>query len=301
MAIRLDYVLKETGSNLARNFTLTFAAILGFTARREKHNPGHSTEGKASRDPLKRLSALRAFAQVMNSQHRNPPLNRQIGQGLKAAPSFGVVVTIAGNCTHKRVNHYQRRALHCGYSLAQFGHVLCRIEGPLAAILRNASDEMHPRQIGTGTHQARLERIGNIILAAPDQHVTRLRHGAIRPAPAACNDARQIKRKRGFPGAGITAENMDFRPRQPSIPKPSNRLAFHLIGTKEHYARALERDFPHASRTHGGFRIMFRAHAAISRARSSKSPCGGANIRASRPASRHWRAHCRAASMPAES
>ncbi|MBU6216042.1 MAG: ABC transporter permease [Acidobacteria bacterium] len=28
MAIRLDYVLKETGSNLARNFTLTFAAIL---------------------------------------------------------------------------------------------------------------------------------------------------------------------------------------------------------------------------------------------------------------------------------
>jgi cell division transport system permease protein len=28
VAIRLDYVLKETGSNLARNFTLTFAAIL---------------------------------------------------------------------------------------------------------------------------------------------------------------------------------------------------------------------------------------------------------------------------------
>ncbi|MFZ4669707.1 MAG: cell division protein FtsX [Microthrixaceae bacterium] len=28
MAIRIDYVLKETGSNLARNFTLTFAAIL---------------------------------------------------------------------------------------------------------------------------------------------------------------------------------------------------------------------------------------------------------------------------------
>ncbi len=28
MAVRLDYVLKETGSNLARNFTLTFAAIL---------------------------------------------------------------------------------------------------------------------------------------------------------------------------------------------------------------------------------------------------------------------------------
>ena len=26
MAIRIDYVLKETGSNLARNFTLTFAA-----------------------------------------------------------------------------------------------------------------------------------------------------------------------------------------------------------------------------------------------------------------------------------
>ena len=28
MAIRLDYVVKETGSNLVRNFTLTFAAIL---------------------------------------------------------------------------------------------------------------------------------------------------------------------------------------------------------------------------------------------------------------------------------
>ncbi len=28
MAIRLDYVLRETGSNLARNFTLTFAAVI---------------------------------------------------------------------------------------------------------------------------------------------------------------------------------------------------------------------------------------------------------------------------------
>ena len=28
MAIRIDYVVKETGSNLVRNFTLTFAAIL---------------------------------------------------------------------------------------------------------------------------------------------------------------------------------------------------------------------------------------------------------------------------------
>ena len=28
MAVRLDYVARETGSNLARNFTLTFAAII---------------------------------------------------------------------------------------------------------------------------------------------------------------------------------------------------------------------------------------------------------------------------------
>ena len=28
MAVRLDYVLKETGSNLVRNLTLTFAAVL---------------------------------------------------------------------------------------------------------------------------------------------------------------------------------------------------------------------------------------------------------------------------------
>jgi hypothetical protein len=112
----------------------------------------------------------------MNPQHRNPPLYRQIGQGLKAAPGFGVVVTIAGNRAHKRINHYQGRALHCGYAFAQFGHVLCRIEGPLAAILRNASDEMHPRQIGTGTREAGLERIGyrllNLLIAAPQRAET---------------------------------------------------------------------------------------------------------------------------------
>ncbi len=28
MAVRLDYVMRETGSNLARNFTLTFAAVI---------------------------------------------------------------------------------------------------------------------------------------------------------------------------------------------------------------------------------------------------------------------------------
>jgi hypothetical protein len=169
---------------------------------------------------------------MMNPQHRNPPLYRQIGQGLKAAPGFGVVVTIAGNRAHKRINHYQGRALHCGYAFAQFGHVLCRIEGPLAAILRNASDEMHPRQIGTGTRQAGLERIGYVILTGPEKNVPRLRYRAIRPAPAARDDSRQIKRNRGFPGARITAEDMHLGARQPIPPKPRNRLTFHLIGAE---------------------------------------------------------------------
>jgi hypothetical protein len=91
---------------------------------------------------------------------------------------------------------------------------------------------MHPRQIGTGTRQAGLERIRNVILTGPEKNVPRLRHRAIRPAPAARDDSRQIKRQRGFPGAGITAEDMDFRPRQPIAPKPCDWLTWHLIGAE---------------------------------------------------------------------
>ena len=157
-----------------------------------------------------RASAPKAIEPVTRSTGSRPavPLDRcvmpstaqrrpgsEIDQRLQSAAHFGRLVRVASDCADDRIDNNDLRVTDLFGFRQKLHEVTSRIEGDILAVYASAGNKKHLAGVGTGSDQARQQRVFWIIFAAPDDRVTGLAARSVREGSAACDGGDQRESK----------------------------------------------------------------------------------------------------------
>jgi len=106
--------------------------------------------------------------------------------------------------------------------LRKGAHILGRIEGAFSTVFADGLHEMDASAVHACGDETRNERIGGVILSAPDDDVALGRLRAIRPYAADGRCRRQREGERRLACAGLSGEELKLAFREPTVPQPVN-------------------------------------------------------------------------------
>jgi hypothetical protein len=140
-----------------------------------------------------------------------------INERLQASPRLGIFVGVRSRSRHNGVNDDKARAPGSFNRGLQRRNVFGWIEvAPLFSARHLASKE-DAAEISAGSFEPGNERIGGVILAAPNYNFAFCRLGAIRPTPPRRHCTGHFHGEGGFPGSWLARDNVHFPAGEPVL------------------------------------------------------------------------------------